>query len=281
MAIGQTMSRVAALAGRPFRVLQQAPITTLPVVIGICGALTGMTVAVIAPFWWSLIVVGIFVVLEIVVLWFRVPVIERIPAAMSRILWAILIAVAVSAFLWVPMNNKYEKEYPPRSIAYVVPGFWSPAPSPGWFMAIKHCGPEAVYNVEIRFTDEDRRKRIETRGTATPAEIIESAITLHFEEIDQTEGGSAKLFPWTPLNADEETYTIRIVSRRSVVDESLRIQRVEGKWHYEMTISDPTKTPPVKVIDCRDPGFTAPSTSEHLPACFPRYVSGEHLGSCG
>jgi heme/copper-type cytochrome/quinol oxidase subunit 4 len=185
---------------------------------------------------------------------------------------AVLIVIGIPAsFYWVD-----RREHPPISIAYVVPAFWQASPSAKWFMMIQHCGPEPVYNVDTIFIDEDRAKQISTHTTVTPAEINAEQVTLHYDEIDPAQGGSAKLFPWTPLNADEEHYSARIVSRYATFDETLQIVRVSQKWRYKMKVSDVTRSRPI--IDCQDAGFPEPPVNPR-PVCFPRYVS-EHQGVC-
>jgi hypothetical protein len=165
---------------------------------------------------------------------------------------AVLIVIGIPAsFYWVD-----RREHPPISIAYVVPAFWQASPSAKWFMMIQHCGPEPVYNVDTIFIDEDRAKQISTHTTVTPAEINAEQVTLHYDEIDPAQGGSAKLFPWTPLNADEEHYSARIVSRYATFDETLQIVRVSQKWRYKMKVSDVTRSRPI--IDCQDAGFPEP-----------------------
>lgn len=184
---------------------------------------------------------------------------------------AVIVIGVPASFYWVD-----RRQHPPMSIAYVVPAIWSPTPLGKWFMMIQHCGTEPVYNVDIIFIDEDRAKQISTRGTVTPAEIANEQVTLHFDEIDPTQGGWAKLFPWTPLNADEEHYSARIVSRYATFDETLQIVRVSQKWRYKMKVSDVTRSRPI--IDCQDAGFPEPPVNPR-PVCFPRYVS-EHQGVC-
>ena len=79
---------------------------------------------------------------------------------------------------------------------------------------------------------------------------------MYFDEIDPTKGAWAKLFPWAPLNADEEHYSARIVSRDAAFDETLQIARVSQKWHYKMKVSDVARSHPI--IDCQDTGFPEP-----------------------
>jgi hypothetical protein len=178
----------------------------------------------------------------------------------------------------VDAKSKYLKEHPTPSVVYVVPSFWSPSPSASWLMKIRHCGPDSVYNVEVIFTDADRAKQIATRGSATPAVIAATLVSLEYPEIDPTQGGWAEQFPWSPLDPDHEHYTAKIKTRDKLFDETLQIERVAAKWLYRIKIFDPATTQ--RILDCRDPGFPE-SPVEPLPVCFPHYVSGSHQDRCG
>ena len=230
-----------------------------------------------APFWWCLVSVSILILLGVGSLWTRFPAVAQFPR-LSRSLWASLVVVLCAAILWTPIRTKYAEEYPARSAVYVVPEVWSPSPVARWFMIIRHCGPAPLYHVAIDFGDADRRRKMAGRPPIDPQEFATSGMSLQFPEIDPTENGP--MFAWTPLSPDREDYIIRIVSRDAIVDESLQIQRAGENWHYRITVSDVTKSQAVKILNCRDPGFTAPSTDTQLPACFPHYVAGAHRDSC-
>jgi hypothetical protein len=177
------------------------------------------------------------------------------------------------------MHNKYSGEFPSPSTVYVTPGVWLSSPVAEWIMVIHHCGPAPLYNIGVYFADDDRKRAMAGRSTVTPEEIAETETSLHFPEIDPTQNGP--MFTWRPLDQAHGNYTIRIQSRDSIFDESLKIQRIDEKWHYSVTVADVTKSQPLKVLDCRDRGFTASSTGEHVPACFPDYVVPAHRDSCG
>jgi hypothetical protein len=178
------------------------------------------------------------------------------------------------------MTTKYFKEYPPPSIVYVVPGFWSPSPVARWFMMIQHCGADPLFNVQIIFDDGDRRTQISTHNTVTPSDIAESSVTLRFDEIDPIQAGQqAKLFPWTPVNPDDEHYSVRIISRSAAFDETLQIAHRSGRWLYRIKVSDITNGRRHTIINCRDAGFPEPIT-KNLPVCFPHYVSDPHQATC-
>jgi hypothetical protein len=274
--VKQKLTGLVAIMTTRFRALQQVPFTTVNPIISITATALSITSALLVPFWWSIFIISLIVGFVIIAIWRRVPVTSRLPATISRSAWSFSIVLLLTILLWVPMRNKYSREYPPLSIAYVVPGFWSPSPLPRFFMMIQHCGPEPVYNVDIIFVDQDRVKQISTHTTVTPAEIADEQVTLHFDEIDPTQGGWAKLFPWTPLNADEEHYTARIVSRHAAFNETLQIARVSQKWHYKVKVSDVTRSRPI--IDCQDAGFPEPLVNPR-PVCFPQYVN-EHQEVC-
>jgi hypothetical protein len=86
--------------------------------------------------------------------------------------------------LWVPLRNKYFKEYPSPSVVYVVPGVWLPSPSGRWIMVIRHCGSEPLYNVAVGFMDGDRSTQMithgKTHGTISQEEIISNIYVVKF-----------------------------------------------------------------------------------------------------
>lgn len=275
----QIVAFMTAIRDR-FRAFQHVPFATVIPFFSILAVLISITSALLLGFWWSLIIVLLMIAVIVIVLWRRLPVVWRLPPAVSRVSCALGIIVLAVAVLWSPMRAKYLKEYPPPSVVYVTPGVWLSLPVPQWRMVVNHCGPAPLYNVVVYFQDLDRTQAFAGRPTITPNDIAASEIDLGpFPEIDPTQSGP--MFNWSPLNPDHENYTVGIGSRDSVFDESLQIERVTGKWYFRMTVSDVTASRHIKIIDCRDAGFSVSPTEEHLPACFPQYVAGEHWNSCG
>jgi hypothetical protein len=159
------------------------------------------------------------------------------------------------------------------SFVYVVPGVWSPAPTPSWIMLVKHGGPYPVFNIELLFVDKDRQASLRKKGSLTPNDAESMDKTLHFSEIDRVEGVWAKMFFWSPLNPGNEHYEVVVASREGAFYENLGVKRTEtGKWQYEMKVVN--RSSRAVLIDCQDPEFSGPPLTR-LPACFPRYVVGE------
>jgi hypothetical protein len=263
---------------RTIGAIQRAPVPIVAIAIGIAGALIGISNSALISFLWSIIIVTTALILLLVVLWFKFPVGRRLPATPVRTFWSFLIVAIATAALWTPMHSKYKRDYPPPSIVYINPGVWSASPVPKWIMIVDHCGPEPLFNISIHFSDDDRTRSFAGRPSITPEEIADAQMNLHLQELDPTQGGP--MFAWTPVNPDQESYTIRIGSRGLLLDQSLKIIRAEGKWYYRITVTDVTGSHHTKIIDCRDAGFPASSVDRSLPACFPRYVAGEHWTSC-
>jgi hypothetical protein len=97
--------------------------------------------------------------------------------------------------------------------------------------------------------------------------------TLNFAEIDPVEGVWAKQFPWKPLDIDHQYYNVTIACREGFFSERLRVERVNEKWQYAMTVVN-QKTKRV-LIDCEDPMF--PSGQGSKRKCSPEYTV-KHLG---
>lgn len=263
---------------RAIAAIQSAPVSLVAVAIGITGTIIGISAAAPISFVWSVIIVIAILILILIVLWFRFPIGKRLPALLARTTWSALIVTITAAALWTPMHRKYTRDYPSHSIVYINPGVWSTSPVPQWIMIVDHCGPEPLYNISIHFSDDARTRAFAGRPSITAKEIAESQMNLQLQELDPTQGGP--MFGWTPVNPDQESYSIRIDARGLVLDQSLKIARTEGKWHYRITVTDVSRSNHAKIIDCRDAGFPASSVEGNLPACFPRYVAGAHWSSC-
>ncbi len=177
----------------------------------------------------------------------------------------LVISLSVSA-LWHPLERQYLEEYAPPSFIYLVPGIWSPSPTPRWLMIIQHFGSQPVFNSELTFVDSDRGKAIAHKGTATPQDIEEEQLILRLAEIDPPHGEWAKHFWWSPLDPDHEHYVTGIATRDGQYHEDLDVERIEGAWQFKIAITDVSTHE--KIIDCQD--FSADPA--HLPKCFPDYT---------
>jgi hypothetical protein len=155
------------------------------------------------------------------------------------------------------------------SLAYVVGGFWSPAPQEEWVMMIRHYGPDPINNIEMVFTDENIRKAQSESGAV---DVSKWERILHFDELDPTESVYAKEFPWKTLNPDDENYTVVTSFRQGFVIETLHLRRINGKWFYAMRITDRAGK---QIVSCSDAEMGGPAD---LPKCFPDYTT-KHLGN--
>jgi hypothetical protein len=165
---------------------------------------------------------------------------------------------------------------PTPSFVYIAPGVWSPAPRNLWLMLIRHYGPEPVNNIEIVFVDKDRQNAISKKESATEQEIRGEQVTLHFPEIDPTEGFWAKTFPWAPLDPDHEHFEIVEVCREGRFSEKLDIERVNKAWVWSMTVTD--QLAKRVLIHCRDPFFPLRDhATDNVKRCFPEYTI-KHMG---
>jgi hypothetical protein len=262
--------------------LQQAPFTIVIAPISIICGVVGIAAAVLMPFWQSIIIIALLHLVIIVALWHRFPVTQRFPPIASRISLSLMIPLLFTVFLSTTLRNKYLKEYPPPSVVYVVPGVWSPAIPGRWIMIIRHCGSEPLYNVGIGFTDTDRSARLtaygKLHGSITSEQIAQTYTSLPpFPEIDPTQQGT--MFFWTPLDPDDENYSVRVMSREATFDETLKIVRKSEKWLYSIKVSDITTGKSRTIINCRDTGFPGSGERYH-PVCFPHYVSEAHQSTC-
>lgn len=104
----------------------------------------------------------------------------RTLSPIKRIVLSIGASALLIAMVWNPLRKQYSDEHLPPSFVYVVPGIWSPAPTPQMFMMIRHYGPESVYNVELIFDDLDRRKVLAQQSTVTPEEIAQEELKGNF-----------------------------------------------------------------------------------------------------
>jgi hypothetical protein len=161
------------------------------------------------------------------------------------------------------------------SFVYVIPGFWSPSPVPRWLMLVRHYGPQPVYNIELVFMDEDKRRAAAGKRSVTSEQIAAMTATFHLTELDPTENFWATQFPWSPAVLAHQHFSVVATSREGRFGETLNIEQIHGKWLYEMTIVN-LRTQQV-ITKCRDAGFPEWHLWPFTPGCFPNYVT-EHMG---
>ncbi|HTJ08862.1 MAG TPA: hypothetical protein VL393_04165 [Candidatus Binataceae bacterium] len=189
----------------------------------------------------------------------------------ARCLW-------LAAGLWlvagpVGFYGKYESKRP--SFVYVIPGFWSSSPAPRWDMLVRLYGSQPVRNVELVFTDEDKSSANTRQESAMTGQTDEASATYRLAELDPTQGFWAAQFPWNPQAPAHEHYHATITSHEGKFGETLKIERINDKWLYEIkVVSLQTRR---TVISCRDAGFPGWHLWPFAPGCFPNYVT-EHMG---
>jgi hypothetical protein len=165
-------------------------------------------------------------------------------------LWRIAgIWFAVGPVYFVYANHELRKP----SLVYVVPGFWSPSPVPRWLMLVRHYGPQPVYNIELVFMDEDKRRAAAGNKSMTPEQTAAMTATFHLTELDPTENFWATQFPWSPALPAHEHFSVVATSREGRFGETLTIEQTHGKWLYEMTIVN-LRTQQI-ITKCRDVEF--------------------------
>jgi hypothetical protein len=81
-----------------------------------------------------------------------------------RMVLSTVAIVAISLMFWPPVRKQYMDQHLPPSFAYIVPGVWSPAPTPEWVMIVRHFGPHTVFKPELLFVDLDRAKTLQTEA---------------------------------------------------------------------------------------------------------------------
>jgi hypothetical protein len=186
------------------------------------------------------------------------------------------LTVAVSETVTQPIQlvprGKPSRRQPANtpSFVYVIPGVW--VISGMWDFVIRHFGPAPVNNVELLFTDVDKQVNVKTMPQ--PIDPNYFTKTLTFPEIDPVEGVWAKQFLWTPLNPDNENYSVVETSREGRFSEVLKIVGTNrAEWQYAMRVTDGHGN---TLLHCKDANFPASHDFPmNLPKCFPGYSAGK------
>ena len=155
------------------------------------------------------------------------------------------------------------------SFVFVKPGVW--LNNDTWYFILEHRGTEPVYNIEIIFTDEDRRRAFAADNSRLDLARQTDTI-LNLPEIDPGNVGYAKYFLWKPLVPEHEHFEAFISHRSGHAKQSLRIERIDGQWRFATRVVDTDRK--MVLIECRDAAF--PSDEEwgaNLPPCLPDYIS--------
>jgi hypothetical protein len=175
-----------------------------------------------------------------------------------------LLALAVAAlFLWVAHRNILARLKP--SFAFIVPGVVLNGDT--WDFIANHRGPKSSSNVQVLFTDEDRKDYVtHSRTSLTPADINSYQVLWTLPEVNPMGRGSifAQQLIWKPFNLEHSHFTAEITWRDGSVHEELQIARINEKWQYAMRISD--RETGKNLVWCREKDFPS---GDALPVCFP------------
>jgi len=170
----------------------------------------------------------------------------------------------------LPKSNSSPKPHNP-SFAFIFPGAFLPPDH--WDFIVGHRGPNPNFNVNFFFVDEVKKKLVlADRQSLTVDDINSYQRTFSFPEIDPKGRGTifARQVLWPPPVLDHQSYDITVTSREGTVQEAMKVERVDGKWFYDVKIYD-VETNRV-LMDCQDPGFPMPRTAQR---CFPEIVRTE------
>ena len=191
-------------------------------------------------------------------------------AVTIKLVATFVVLAGVILLAWGPVIREYQRQHPPPSFAFVVPGVVLYGQPVSWLFLINRRGVDSLYNVEIYFRDMDRVISWKGRQYLPPEEISRSELYLSYPEVDPGYGlGFARKFQWIPFSLEHGHFWARISFRGGRVDEDLRIEKTDRGWEYKMKVFD-TDTKDRIFIDCRDPWFPKETSDvATLPKCFP------------
>jgi hypothetical protein len=177
--------------------------------------------------------------------------------------------VIVLIVLWVSLRSNVTQSPAPfsPSFVFVKPGAW--LNNDTWYFILEHRGAEPVYNIEVVFTDEDRRKAFASDNSKVEL-LKQSETTINHLEIDSGNFGQAKYFLWKPMTPEHENYSALISHRSGHVKQSIRIEKVNGQWAFATRVTDVDKNK--TLLECRDTAFPIDQEwGANLPPCFPNF----------
>jgi hypothetical protein len=157
--------------------------------------------------------------------------------------------------------------------------------SPVWIMMLKHYGPDTAYSCDIVFVDDDR-KNIEHQWLVEHPDSSflpiggvagKSQVSFHISEAGP-EGAIAN-FQWTPIDRNNQHYTVSISCREGVFVEHWHVTRADGVLRTKITIErgpqwvekNPMRSP--VVFACTEPGFISTPLASVLPEKTPPLVN--------
>ena len=157
--------------------------------------------------------------------------------------------------------------------------------SPVWIMMLKHYGPITAFNCDIQFYDDDR-KNIEHRwlvehpnSSFLPSGGVVGQSQIRFQIPEAGPEGAPEKFKWTPIDPNNQHYTVSISCRDGVFVEKWEITRVDGILRTKITIEhgpqwvekNPMQSP--VVFTCTEPGFISTPLAAVVPAKRPQPVN--------
>jgi hypothetical protein len=242
----------------------------------------------VITFWWRFVFLCLFIIFAMDFCLRSVRIKARFTSPYVRVGLSLVVFAVIAAKMWMPMRKQYMAGHMPPSFVYVAPsvllGFGgAPVSMNTWLMEVEHYGPHPIFNVVGTFDDEDRSQEVRAWGRAHPkqslsVEQVESeSTTFNSSEVDPTDVGAPRFY-WRPANLKHEHFFITTASREDSVSdrysEVLRIEWVQGKWFWKMTVKQVSSGN--IIINCQDLGF--PASVSELPACFPDFLT-KHQGN--
>lgn len=215
---------------------------------------------------WVLILAWIFFAISI----FRTPPISQ-QVFIQRALWTMLFSSVIGLGLcalagWQP-NKVSESKSATPSFLFVLGAPLGDNNSSIWIMMLQHYGPKPTYNCDVHFYDKDRKNIEHMWLVANPTWPFpppgiaggESQKYFHFAEA----GPSSPVgnFQWSPIDPNRQHYSVSIVCRDGVFEETWDVTRVDGVLRTKITLKygpDWVKKYPhlsPVVFTCTDPEF--------------------------
>jgi hypothetical protein len=149
--------------------------------------------------------------------------------------------------------------------------------SPRWVMLLRHYGSGPAYNCESVFSDLDRDNIAHTwlvdhpgYSFAPPSLVGNSSAYSHLSELDAT-AWPPHVFYWSPIDPDNQHYSVGINCRDGEFQESWEVRRIDGLLRTSIRLSRVTqmgtgKTPKVDTLfKCVDPQFSSSPVLAKLP----------------
>ena len=177
----------------------------------------------------------------------------------------------------VDARKSIEDSLPTPSLPFVFGAPLGENNSPAWIMMIKHYGPNTAFNCDVEFFDDDRKNiehqwLVEHPGSSflPPGGVVgQSQIRFQISEIGPE--GSSQKFEWTPIDPNNQHYTVGINCRDGAFVEKWEVTRVNGVLRTKITIQhgpqwvekNPTQNP--ILFTCTEPEFISSPLASAIP----------------